>query len=131
MRFYPNRTQALVKWNGRLDAVPGQGPSSVEDRRQKHLCGLIVETNAHERHWLDYAQPVFQTPAKQLPVAGGQEEAGTQERWCRPDESFHIFVRLAHSMAKERDRYSIASNTAPMLETVLCLSVSSSSLLRS
>src|SRR5262249_5750316 len=89
--------------------------SSIKDRSQKRPCGLSVETNTHERHRLDYAQPVLQTPAEQCTVAGGQEEPWTQERWGRPDERFQLFVCLAYRMPKERDRGGITSDTAVML----------------
>src|SRR5688572_32940130 len=59
---------------------------------------------------------MVQTPTEQLPVAGWQEEAGTRERGCRPDEGFQRFVRLADGMAKERDRRGIAGDTPPALD---------------
>src|SRR6478736_5876973 len=38
-----------------LPALLPSGSGSVEDRRQERACGLVVETDAHERHRLDHA----------------------------------------------------------------------------
>jgi hypothetical protein len=38
-----------------LPALLPSGSGSVEDRGQERACGLVVETDAHERHRLDHA----------------------------------------------------------------------------
>src|SRR5215470_15362374 len=72
----------------------------LKEKLRQNPCGLVVETDAHERHWMDHAESMVQTPPEQLPVAGWQEKTGTWERRCRPDEGFQRFVRLADGMAK-------------------------------
>src|SRR4051795_2412092 len=90
--------------------------SSVEDRRQKGACGLIVEAYTHEGHWLDHPKPMFQTPPEQLRIARRHEEPGSSECRSRADESFQLFVCLAHGVPEERDRTRIAGDTASALD---------------
>jgi hypothetical protein len=53
--------------------------SSVEYRREKSSAGFVVETNAHERHWLHHSQATLQTPAKKLRIACRYEETRSPE----------------------------------------------------
>ena len=89
---------------------------SVEDRRQKRSDGFVVETSAHECHWLDYSQAIFQTPTKELGIARGHEEARSPESRRGADESLQPFVCFRHSVAEECDRARISDDTSRVFD---------------
>jgi hypothetical protein len=71
----------------RLAIPPGISQALEQDGRQERALGLVVEAQAHQRHRLDHAQAVRQTPAKQLAVTHRQEEAGSRlsrPKWATP-----------------------------------------------
>src|SRR4051812_40560423 len=93
----------------------GRTRSSVQDRRQERADGLIVQAEAHQRHRLDHAKPVFQAPPEQLAVARRQEKPGPQEGWGHADEGLEVFIALSHSMAEEADGGGVACDAAAVL----------------
>jgi len=72
---------------------------SVQYRRQICPNGLIVESNSHERHWMDNSQSTLQAPAEQLRIACGDDDAGPTKTICRCDQRLQVQVRLAYTGA--------------------------------
>ena len=76
----------------------GKAVPSVEDRRQVSGSRFVIESNAHQRHRLNYAEAVFQTPAEQLSIAGRQEKSGTLKLNGCADQGFQFFIGLTDRM---------------------------------
>jgi hypothetical protein len=96
--------------------MPTFHKSSVKYRREKSSGGFIVETNAHERHWLHHSQATFQTPEEKLRIARRHEEARSPESRRGADESLQPFVCFRHSVAEECDRARISDDTSRVFD---------------
>src|SRR2546423_13445828 len=92
--------------------MPTFRKSSVEYRREKNTGGFLIETNAHERHWLHHSEATLQTPEKELRIARRHQEARSPESRRGTDESLQPFVCFGHSVAEERDRARISDDTS-------------------
>src|ERR1043165_3809086 len=84
----------------------------VEYRREKSSGGFVVETNAHEHHWLHHSQATLQTPEKKFRVARRHEEARSPESRGGADEGLEPFVCFRHSVGEECDRGRIPDDTS-------------------
>src|SRR5919108_1611763 len=91
-------------------------PVSVKNRGQKGALRLVVEAQAHQRHGLDHAEAICQTPAEQLAVARRQQKARPEECWGGPDQRLELGVALAHGMAHEPEHGGIAGETPLVLD---------------
>src|ERR671923_103942 len=91
-------------------------PVSVKNRGRKGALRLVVEAQAQQRHGLDHAETMCQTPAEQLAVARRQQKARPDERRGGPDQRLELGVALTHGMAGEPEHRGIAGEPVPVLD---------------
>src|SRR5512132_2515012 len=88
---------------------------SVKNRGQKGALWLVVEAQAHQRHGLDHAETMRQTPAEDLAVTCRQQKAWPDARRGGPDQRLELGVALAHGMAGEPEPGGIAGEPVLVL----------------
>src|SRR6266481_1566846 len=84
---------------------------SVDDRGQESPLRLVVEADAHERHWLHDTKSMLQAPAKRSSIACRQEEAWATELGSVADQGPQSVVAFADGMTREPDPGRVTGET--------------------
>jgi hypothetical protein len=94
----------------------GFGPAedSVQHGREIGAGRLVVEPNRHQRHHLNYAQTMGQTPLEQRRIAHRHEDARPAERFYGADQRHQVEGGLPDGVRKEGQIRGVAGDAILM-----------------
>jgi hypothetical protein len=89
---------------------------SEEHGWKERALGLLIDPCRHHVHDVKEAQVMREAPAQELSVSQRDEEAGSVEILCTPDERLKVVVRFGNRVSAERDCSCVTRDASMSLD---------------